>query len=334
MNSQTYLAETAQDEVCPVCKLDTYMNPSMRFLINPECYHRMCESCVDRIFSQGPAHCPYPNCDHTLRKSKFRRPTFSDVAVEREVDIRRRVASVFNKRPDEFESLQEYNDYLEEVETIIFNLVNNVEFSATTQKIETYENENKSSIRMNTILQSQESEKVHMIKKLEEDQRRAQRASALQETLAEEEMKKEAERQLINDLASAKTGDAEEVVRKVSESVQRGIELKRRNRGQQNQDITPSLESTALSMLKQRPKRSVTEVEEYDPARRLREEEFSNELYFVRKEYYDPFLDKIASSKTAQAAGYTVANAYEQALFDAFLGLGCLIDDEKNKKKL
>lgn len=67
----------------------------MRFLINPECYHKMCESCVDRIFSSGPANCPVAGCHRTLRKAKFRTQTFEDIQVEREVDIRREVMAMY-----------------------------------------------------------------------------------------------------------------------------------------------------------------------------------------------------------------------------------------------
>ena len=81
--------------ICPVCKSSRYLNPKMRFLLNPECYHKMCESCVDRIFSQGPAPCPVAGCGKTLRKARFKKQTFEDVKVEREVDIRRRVASMY-----------------------------------------------------------------------------------------------------------------------------------------------------------------------------------------------------------------------------------------------
>ena len=81
-------------EICPVCKSSRYLNPKMRFLVNPECYHKMCESCVDRIFSQGPAPCPVAGCGRTLRKARFRKQTFGDIRVEREVDIRRKVAAV------------------------------------------------------------------------------------------------------------------------------------------------------------------------------------------------------------------------------------------------
>ena len=85
----------AASDVCPVCKSSRYLNPNMKFLVNPECYHKMCESCVDRIFSHGPAPCPIAGCARTLRKGKFREATFEDLKVEREVDIRRRVASMY-----------------------------------------------------------------------------------------------------------------------------------------------------------------------------------------------------------------------------------------------
>lgn len=81
-------------EICPVCKSNKYLNKDLRFLVNPECYHKMCESCVDRIFSQGPAPCPIARCARTLRKQRFRRPKFEDLAIEREVDIRRRIDSM------------------------------------------------------------------------------------------------------------------------------------------------------------------------------------------------------------------------------------------------
>lgn len=86
------------EEICPVCKSSRYLNPNMRFLINPECYHKMCESCVDRIFSAGPAPCPVAGCNRTLRKNKFRKQTFEDMNVEREVDIRRMVMNMYENQ--------------------------------------------------------------------------------------------------------------------------------------------------------------------------------------------------------------------------------------------
>ena len=93
------ITETLLPEICPVCKSSRYLNQNMRFLVNPECYHKMCESCVDRIFSTGPAPCPIAGCARTLRKQRFRKQTFEDVKVEREVDVRKKVAKAYAGLP-------------------------------------------------------------------------------------------------------------------------------------------------------------------------------------------------------------------------------------------
>lgn len=78
--------------------------------------HRRCESCIDRLFTLGPAPCPI--CQTTLRKLAFIPQTFEDLTVEKEVAVRRRMAKEFNKRREDFIDLRSYNDYLEEVEDI------------------------------------------------------------------------------------------------------------------------------------------------------------------------------------------------------------------------
>lgn len=123
-------------DVCPVCKSSRYLNPHMKFLVNPECYHKMCESCVDRIFSHGPAPCPIAGCARTLRKGKFREATFEDLKVEREVDIRRRVQSIMNKAEPDFETLKDYNDYLEQVEEITWNLILKTDVDETNTRLQ------------------------------------------------------------------------------------------------------------------------------------------------------------------------------------------------------
>jgi CDK-activating kinase assembly factor MAT1 len=66
----------------------------MQFKINPTCYHRMCDTCVDRTFGKGNNICPVAGCAKTLTFRGFRRATFEDLKVEREVDIRKRVMKV------------------------------------------------------------------------------------------------------------------------------------------------------------------------------------------------------------------------------------------------
>lgn len=69
--------------------------------------------------------------------------------VEKEIDIRKRVLKDYNKKEEDFATLREYNDYLEEIETIIFNLTNNIDIVNTNKKIEQYKKDNKELITKN-----------------------------------------------------------------------------------------------------------------------------------------------------------------------------------------
>ncbi|KAL2513297.1 cyclin-dependent kinase-activating kinase assembly factor-related [Abeliophyllum distichum] len=60
----------------------------------------------------------------------------------KEIAIRKRIASIYNKREEDFPSLREYNDYLEEVEDMICNLIEGVDVPAIEAKIAEYQKEN------------------------------------------------------------------------------------------------------------------------------------------------------------------------------------------------
>ncbi|CAA3030570.1 CDK-activating kinase assembly factor MAT1 [Olea europaea subsp. europaea] len=60
----------------------------------------------------------------------------------KEIAIRKRIANIYNKREEDFASLREYNDYLEEVEDMIFNLIEGVDVPAIEAKIAEYQREN------------------------------------------------------------------------------------------------------------------------------------------------------------------------------------------------
>lgn len=65
------------------------------------------------------------------------------------MDIRRRVLRDFCKTQDDFTTLRDYNDYLELVEDIIFNLANNIDVDETKQKIQDYKEANREYISKN-----------------------------------------------------------------------------------------------------------------------------------------------------------------------------------------
>eukprot|EP01080_Neovahlkampfia_damariscottae_P004304 gene4304-7660_t len=73
------------------------------------------------------------------------------MSLEQESAIRRRILREFNKTRQDFDTLREYNDYLEEVEDIIYNLVYQIDVEATNQKISEYKQNNKTQIALNKV---------------------------------------------------------------------------------------------------------------------------------------------------------------------------------------
>lgn len=111
------------------------------------CGHVLCEACVDQLFVRESGSCP--ECNLPLRKSGFRTQLFEDTAVDKEVDIRKQIVKIFNKQESDFNSLREYNDYLEEVELIIENLLTGTNVDSTKAKIARYKADNESLIKKN-----------------------------------------------------------------------------------------------------------------------------------------------------------------------------------------
>lgn len=162
------------NQACPRCKTTRYRNPSLKFLVNV-CGHTLCESCMELLFVKGSGACP--KCSVPLRRANFRLQLFEDAMVEKEVEIRKRILRDYNKKEDDFPTLAAYNNYLEEVETIIFNLQNNIDVQETNKRIEHYKKENRDSIMRNKLRLGRgeyeleeilEKEKVEQEKRLKE----------------------------------------------------------------------------------------------------------------------------------------------------------------------
>eukprot|EP00246_Nothoceros_aenigmaticus_P015492 TRINITY_DN6476_c0_g1_i3.p1 TRINITY_DN6476_c0_g1~~TRINITY_DN6476_c0_g1_i3.p1 ORF type:complete len:190 (+),score=45.03 TRINITY_DN6476_c0_g1_i3:150-719(+) len=62
--------------------------------------------------------------------------------MNKEIAIRRRIGNIYNKREEDFPSLKDYNDYLESVEDLIFNLTEGVNVQALEAQILRYQEEN------------------------------------------------------------------------------------------------------------------------------------------------------------------------------------------------
>ncbi|CAL8129180.1 unnamed protein product [Orchesella dallaii] len=193
---------------CPRCKTTKYRNPSLKLMVNT-CGHALCDNCVELLFVKGSGACP--ECNIPLRRSGFRIQLFEDPVVEKEVDIRRRVLRDFTKQESDFPNLREYNDYLEQLETIIFNLVNNIDIIETNKQIEQYKKENKDQITKSRARKPTEILLLEAI--IEEENRRSEFRQRESLTSAKEEKlrKQKNHEALIDDLMFLES-DAKSIV--------------------------------------------------------------------------------------------------------------------------
>lgn len=166
------------EAVCPMCKTTKYRNPSMKLMVNV-CGHALCESCVELLFAKGSGSCQ--ECRTPLRRTDFRLQLFEDAKIDKEVDIRRRILRDFCKTEDEFDNLRSYNDYLEMVEDLIYNLCNNIDILETNKKINEYKEVNKAQIAKNK--HKTKAELLELEDILAEEKSMADKAKAEQEEL-------------------------------------------------------------------------------------------------------------------------------------------------------
>ncbi|ROT39916.1 CDK-activating kinase assembly factor [Sodiomyces alkalinus F11] len=318
-------------DICPVCKTMRYLNRDLEFLINPECYHPMCANCVARIFADGPAQCPYAGCQKTLRKKAFKAAYFGNLAVEREVDIRRRVHAVFNKEEPDFESLADYNAYLEQVEELTFNLVsgNPDQRSKAEAEMRDWEAKHKSEIEERRR-QARESEAQRLAREREaKDAARRRRLDAARED-AEEKARDAREREEILDTLA--TGDASH-----ARATMQKVALKKR--GQHRLDAARSslldAASSNLSIrgLKKDKKREAVDEGPYDPFGGL---DLALQRYTLGPldGYRNDWVDAARSRSDIVVGGYSAEEYLSRAMFEAFSGMGVFIEDEKGDGEL
>ena len=302
------------------CKTDRYLSPDMTFLVNPECYHKICGSCVDRIFSLGPAQCPYEGCDKILRKNKFKTQIFDDVGVEKEVDIRKRVFNVFNKSLTDFDgNLDAYNRYLEEVEDIVYNLDNGIDVAKTEERLRTYEELNKQLIMANMERNKQDLENFEQRQKFEKEMKLKKRM--LERQIEEEERanREWAKKEIVNQLTSST--DAEEIIA----SVKKTVKLKKSSARRKLEDLNKVLRNNPYMMVSNGMMKKKDKVP-FTPFNGDRD--LHKRYKLVQSDYQDPFIRGLQNKKEYIASGFKAEYIYDRVLTEAFMGLGCVIQEE------
>lgn len=73
-----------------------------------------------------------------------------EIQYDKDMNVRDKVIRIMNMTLENFKSLDEYNDYLEEVEDIIFNLVEAIDVQNTEKKLKEYQVKNRKIIALNS----------------------------------------------------------------------------------------------------------------------------------------------------------------------------------------
>lgn len=119
------------------------------------CGHQFCINCIERELSRRKTF-PCPICEVLVKRVTLSSRTLDDVQCEKDSSWRRRILKVYNKAESDFGTLLEYNNYLEEVEDIIYSIVNEEPNSEECKaKVKSYEEANRTQI---VIRQSQRAD--------------------------------------------------------------------------------------------------------------------------------------------------------------------------------
>ncbi|KAI9446653.1 CDK-activating kinase assembly factor MAT1-domain-containing protein [Lactarius indigo] len=300
----------AMDDQCPVCKSDRYLNPKLRLLVS-SCYHKMCESCIDRLYTLGPAPCPI--CGKTLKKMTFIPQTFEDLVVEKEVAVRRKLAKEFNKRREDFPDLRSYNDYLQEVEDITCEHPTLQPLTSSTISISPKPKRASPRIGRRTqalieLNQQREEAYAHALKEQEDAERRERqlRAEGIRRAEEEEREAREGERRALIDNLEHSDADATRLPARTAAAQQ-------------------AVQQSSANLLRSRAAQSAVVPDQ--PHVPLQDTyDAYEDLYSLRSSYFDPASDAVRRDKEGimRAGGYRLEEAWARAIRSAVAGLDLL----------
>ncbi|KRX54472.1 CDK-activating kinase assembly factor MAT1 [Trichinella sp. T9] len=149
------MASNGDLRMCPKCKATDYSNKNFKLMIS-ECGHMLCQVCVDVLLVRHSASCP--ECGQLLKRSSFWEMLYDDPLVEKEIFHRKKLQKIYNLKEDDFPDLRSYNDYLEQFEEIVFNMVYDRDLEQTKQMVADFARANEDLIAKNRNRLSKDQE--------------------------------------------------------------------------------------------------------------------------------------------------------------------------------
>jgi CDK-activating kinase assembly factor MAT1 len=214
----------------------------------------------------------------------------------------------FNKRREDFPDLRIYNDYLEEVEDITFNLINDIDVQKTEARIAKYRAENAALIELNIQRDEQYAAALKEQEELER-QNKEQRAAELRREEEEEREEREKGRREIIDKLETSDKDARKLIAK----------SKAKAEAKRSQTMRSLSSSSNSQLLRSRAARS-TVIPDV-PHVPLQDSWYAYEESFtLRREGYRDFLSEAVRKDREgimRGGGYMVEEAWERAIRSA-----------------
>jgi CDK-activating kinase assembly factor MAT1 len=253
-----------------------------------------------------------------LKKRGFHKAFFQDLGIEREVDIRRRVMQVFNKRQEDFETLGDWNNYLESVEDLVFKITDGTppEKEEAEQALKEYAEMNRREIEENLRAEREEEETAREAARAAEERAKARREQMRRQDEKDRNDIQKIRKQALEAMGSG--GDAEEITRRAEKL----ILVKKEARRKLDEE-----KPVAIRGLKKR-KEKVIDLP-YDPFGGL----YSEPTRFVLQDRYpNDFLKHAENDMRHMAGGYSLQEYYQRSLYDAMAGLVIFIGEEKEQE--
>ncbi|KAM8921751.1 CDK-activating kinase assembly factor MAT1 [Pelodytes ibericus] len=299
---------------CPRCKTTKYRNPSLKLLVNV-CGHTLCESCVELLFVRGSGTCQ--ECNTPLRKSNFKVQLFEDPTIDKEVEIRKKILKIYNKRDEDFPSLRDYNDFLEEIEEIVYNLTNNVDIDNTRRKIELYQKENKDTIQKNKVKMTREQEELEEALEVERHGNEQRKILLQKEEHLQQMLKKKNKQDLLDQLETSHLPASILLAQHKGKSAQLDMQMEK------PKPLKAVTFSTGIKMGQHISSVSVPRLEEslyqYQP---IQVDTYGPTVPPIETLSRQGYLNHVrATAPQDLAGGYTSSLACHRALQDAFSGL-------------
>lgn len=151
-----------------------------------KCGHKFCAGCIKKEFAtKSQFKCR--KCGVSVTQKRLSEKTQEEAEVERDNIVRRRLLSIFNKQQYDFDTLLQYNNYLDMVEDYIYNIVHGIETEKTESEIREYEKKNLKEIAERQFRKKEDDERQQR-KMIEEEAAKQARLKELHDLEKQERL--------------------------------------------------------------------------------------------------------------------------------------------------